>query len=84
MSKKGVFYRPRARGREKTITVFDIDLYDQWIEIIYDYSKNSYNIRGAFRREKDADEVERAVTTVISFYRKAINITTQSNDSNSI
>jgi hypothetical protein len=64
------------RGGEKTITVFDIDLYDQWIAIMYDYSKNSYNIRGAFRREKDVDEVERAVMTVISFYRKS-NISTQ-------
>ena len=70
MSKKGVFYRPRMRGRDKTITVFDIDLYDQWIEIIYDYTKNSYNIRGAFRREKDANEVEKAVMTIISFYSK--------------
>jgi hypothetical protein len=75
LSKKGVFYRPRMRGGDKTITVFDIDLYDQWIAIMYDYSKNSYNIRGAFRREKDVDEVERAVMTVISFYRKS-NIST--------
>ncbi|OGD55706.1 hypothetical protein A3K78_07515 [Candidatus Bathyarchaeota archaeon RBG_13_52_12] len=58
------------RGGDKTITVFDIDLYDQWIEIIYDYTKNSYNIRGAFRREKDANEVEKAVMTIISFYSK--------------
>ena len=70
MSKKGVFYRPRMRGGDKTITVFDIDLYDQWIEIIYDYTKNSYNIRDAFRREKDANEVEKAVMTIISFYSK--------------
>ena len=70
MSKKGVFYRPRMRGGDKTITVFDIDLHDQWIEIIYDYTKNSYNIRGAFRREKDANEVEKAVMTIISFYSK--------------
>lgn len=58
------------RGGDKTITVFDIDLYDQWIEIIYDYTKNSYNIRDAFRREKDANEVEKAVMTIISFYSK--------------
>ena len=77
MSKKGVFYKPRMRGGNKTITVFDIDLYDQWIAIIYDYSKNSYNVRGAFRREKDVDEVERTVTTIISFYRKTSNISTQ-------
>jgi hypothetical protein len=64
------------RGENKTITVFDIDLYDQWIAIIYDYTKNSYNIRGAFRREKDVDEVETAVTTVINFYRKVSNIST--------
>ena len=70
MSKKGVFYRPRMRGGDKTITVFDIDLYDQWIEIIYDYTKNSYNIRGAFRREKDANEIEKAVMTIINFYSK--------------
>jgi hypothetical protein len=50
--------------------VFDIDLYDQWIEIIYDYTKNNYNIRGAFRREKDANEVDKAVMTIISFYSK--------------
>jgi hypothetical protein len=37
------------RGEDKTITVFDVDLYEQWIPIIWDYSKNSYNIRGAFR-----------------------------------
>jgi hypothetical protein len=58
------------RGGDKTITVFDIDLYDQWIEIIYDYTKNNYNIRGAFRREKDANEVDKAVMTIISFYSK--------------
>jgi len=70
LSKKGVFYRPRMRGGDKTITGFDIDLYDQWIEIIYDYTKNSYNIRGAFRREKDANEIEKAVMTIINFYSK--------------
>jgi hypothetical protein len=64
------------RGRDKTITVFDIDLYDQWIEIIYDYKKDSYNIRGAFRREKDAIEVENSVMTIISFYRKLNNTST--------
>ena len=59
------------RGGDKTITVFDIDLHDEWIAIIYDYTKNCYNLRGAFRRDQDVAEVENAVTTVVSFYRKA-------------
>jgi hypothetical protein len=68
LSKKGIFYMPRTRG--------GVDLYDQWVAIVYDYEKDSYNMRGSFRREKDVEEVENTVTTVISFYRKANNVST--------
>ncbi len=70
MSKSGIFYRPRMRNRNNQMTVFELQLYDHWIPIIFDYDRNKFNLEGALRREEDMNQLNNSVAAVTSFYRK--------------
>lgn len=70
MSKDGIFFKPIKRNKNHEMVVFEVELHDQWIPVIFDYDRNKHNLEWALRREDDMRQLNQAVATVTNYYKK--------------
>ena len=70
MSKIGIFFKPIIKNKNYEMVVFEVELHDQWIPIIFDYDRDKYNLEGSLRREGDMKQLNQAVATVTNYYKK--------------
>ena len=70
MSKIGIFFKPIIKNKNYEMVVFEVELHDQWIPIIFDYDRDKYNLEGALRREGNMKQLNQAVAAVTNYYKK--------------